>query len=44
MEKINFTEKLNTFSGCWHAFDELKGQHVKVVKLQGEFIWHLETI
>lgn len=42
MEKVNITEKLSTFTDCWHPriVGELNGQHVKVVKLQGEFVWH----
>jgi len=42
MEKINIKEKLNLFSDHWNPriVGELNGQHVKLVKLKGEFIWH----
>ena len=42
MRAIRFSEKLATFEDYWHPriVGELNGQHVKVVKLQGEFVWH----
>jgi len=42
MEKVNLAEKLAGFSEQWQPriVGELNGQHVKVVKLQGEFVWH----
>ena len=42
MEKINLAEKLDSFTEQWQPriVGELNGQHVKVVKLQGEFVWH----
>ncbi len=42
MEKVNLSEKLNTFSVHWQPkiVGELNGQHVKVCKLKGEFVWH----
>lgn len=42
IEKVNITEKLGRFSDHWNPriVAELNGQHVKVVKLLGEFIWH----
>ena len=42
MEKINIREKLALFSDHWNprVVGELNGQHVKVVKFQGEFVWH----
>jgi len=42
MEKINLQEKLALFSDHWNPriVGELNGQHVKVVKFQGEFVWH----
>src|SRR5687767_9763619 len=42
MEKINIQEKLNQFHDHWNSriIGELNGQHVKAVKLKGEFIWH----
>ena len=40
--KVNIQEKLASFSDHWQPriIGELNGQYVKVVKLQGEFIWH----
>jgi mannose-6-phosphate isomerase-like protein (cupin superfamily) len=42
MEKVNLTEKFALFEDYWHPriVGELNGQHVKVVKLKGEFVWH----
>jgi mannose-6-phosphate isomerase-like protein (cupin superfamily) len=42
MEKVNIREKLGQFSDHWNPriVGELNGQHVKAVKLKGEFIWH----
>ena len=42
MEKVNITEKLSLFSDYWNPkiVGELNGQHVKLVKLKGEFVWH----
>jgi mannose-6-phosphate isomerase-like protein (cupin superfamily) len=42
MEKINIREKLALFSDHWNprVVGDLNGQHVKVVKFQGEFVWH----
>jgi mannose-6-phosphate isomerase-like protein (cupin superfamily) len=42
MEKINIREKLALFSDHWNprVVGELNGQHVKVVRFQGEFVWH----
>ncbi|HEX4593863.1 MAG TPA: cupin domain-containing protein [Bryobacteraceae bacterium] len=42
MEKINLDEKLSTFSDHWSPkiVGELNGQQVKLVKFQGEFVWH----
>ncbi len=42
MEKVNIREKLALFSDHWNprVLGELNGQHVKVVKFQGEFVWH----
>jgi mannose-6-phosphate isomerase-like protein (cupin superfamily) len=41
-EKINIAEKLSLFSDHWNPriVGELNGQHVKLVKLRGEFVWH----
>lgn len=42
MEKINIDNKLNSFQDHWNPriIGELNGQHVKLAKLKGEFIWH----
>jgi mannose-6-phosphate isomerase-like protein (cupin superfamily) len=42
VRKINLAEKLAQFSDHWspRVVGELNGQHVKLVKFQGEFIWH----
>ncbi len=42
MNRINLAEKLATFSGHWSPkiIAELNGQHVKLVKFQGPFVWH----
>jgi mannose-6-phosphate isomerase-like protein (cupin superfamily) len=42
MEKINLREKLELFSERWspRIVGELNGQHVKLAKLEGEFVWH----
>jgi mannose-6-phosphate isomerase-like protein (cupin superfamily) len=42
MRKVNLAEKLALFSDHWkpRVVGELNGQHVKVVKLKGEFVWH----
>lgn len=42
MEKINLAEKLGLFSGFWQPkiVAELNGQHVKLVKFSGAFVWH----
>jgi mannose-6-phosphate isomerase-like protein (cupin superfamily) len=42
MDKVNLSEKLALFSDHWNprVVGELNGQHVKVVKFQGEFVWH----
>ena len=42
MEKINLRRKLDSFSDHWspRIVAELNGQHVKLAKFQGEFVWH----
>jgi mannose-6-phosphate isomerase-like protein (cupin superfamily) len=42
MEKVNLVEKLGQFSESWSPkiVGELNGQLVKLVKFQGEFVWH----
>ena len=41
-EKVNLDEKLALFQSHWDPkiVAELNGQHVKLVKFQGEFVWH----
>lgn len=41
-EKVNLAEKLGQFTEHWspRIVGELNGQHVKVAKLEGEFVWH----
>ena len=41
-EKVNIAEKLSLFEEHWSPkiVGELNGQHVKLVKLLGEFVWH----
>lgn len=42
MDKINIQQKLSLFNDHWNPkiIGELNGQHVKLVKFKGEFIWH----
>ena len=42
MEKVNLAEKLATFDETWvpKVVAELNGQYVKVVKFEGEYVWH----
>lgn len=42
MEKVNIQQKLSLFSEHWNPkiVGELNGQHVKLVKFKGEFVWH----
>jgi mannose-6-phosphate isomerase-like protein (cupin superfamily) len=42
MDKVNLAEKLALFSAHWKPkiVGELNGQHVKLVKLKGPFVWH----
>jgi mannose-6-phosphate isomerase-like protein (cupin superfamily) len=42
MEKINIRSKLSLFSDHWNprVVAGLNGQHVKLVKFRGEFVWH----
>ncbi len=42
MEKVNLAQKLTLFSDHWSPkiVGELNGQHVKLAKLKGEFVWH----
>ena len=42
LEKVNLAQKLSLFDEQWSPkiVAELNGAHVKVVKLEGEFVWH----
>ncbi|MEO5583136.1 MAG: cupin domain-containing protein [Saprospiraceae bacterium] len=42
IEKVNINSKLSLFSDYFNPriVGELNGQHVKLVKFQGEFVWH----
>lgn len=41
-EKISLDAKFATFDEHWspRIVAELNGQHVKIAKVQGEFVWH----
>lgn len=45
MLKVNLNDKLAAISEHWspQVVAELNGQHVKVVKFQGEFVWHVHA-
>ena len=42
MEKVNLAEKLSQFQEHWspRIVGELNGQEIKLVKVEGEFVWH----
>lgn len=42
MDKVNLEEKFSLFSDHWNPriVGALNGQHVKLVKFKGEFVWH----
>lgn len=42
MQKVNLSEKFSLFQDYWNPkiAGELNGQQVKLVKFQGEFVWH----
>jgi mannose-6-phosphate isomerase-like protein (cupin superfamily) len=42
MDKVNLRQKLSLFTEHWtpKIVGELNGQHVKLVKVEGEFTWH----
>lgn len=45
MTKVNLAEKLALIHDHWNprVAGELNGQHVKLVKFQGEFVWHAHS-
>lgn len=42
IKKVNLSEKLSTFDDHWSPkiVGELNGQHVKIAKLKGDFVFH----
>jgi mannose-6-phosphate isomerase-like protein (cupin superfamily) len=42
MNKVNIQEKFQLFNDQWSPkiIGELNGQHLKLAKVQGEFVWH----
>lgn len=42
IHKVNIAEKLDHFSDYFNPriVGELNGQHIKLVKFKGEFVWH----
>ena len=42
LDKVSLDEKFSRFHEHWspRIIGELNGQHVKLVKLKGEFVWH----
>ncbi|MBA9077342.1 MULTISPECIES: cupin domain-containing protein [Rufibacter] len=42
MDKVNLAEKLSLFSDHWNPriVGELNGQHIKLAKFKGPFVWH----
>lgn len=42
MQKVTIEEKFNLFSEYWSPkiVGELNGQHIKLAKLKGAFVWH----
>ncbi len=42
MQAVNLKQKLSDFSETWvpKVVGELNGQFVKVVKFEGEYVWH----
>ncbi len=41
-DKVNLADKLGSFEEIWvpKIVGELNGQYVKLVKCQGEYVWH----
>ena len=42
MEVVNLSQKFEMFNDHWSPkiVGELNGQHVKLAKIKGEFVWH----
>lgn len=45
MHTINLNDKFELFSDHWNPriIADLNGQHVKIAKIHGEFVWHDHT-
>lgn len=45
-DKVNVARSLEAISGYWEPriAAELNGQHVKLVKFKGEFVWHKHDV
>ncbi|MEX2029499.1 MAG: cupin domain-containing protein [Anaerolineales bacterium] len=45
-DKVNLLEKFRLLGDLWapRIVGQLNGQHVKLVKLKGEFVWHQHEI
>ena len=41
-DKVNLEQAFSQFSEYWspHVAADLNGQHVRLAKLKGEFVWH----
>ena len=46
MKVVNLAEKLGTFTETWtpKVVGRLNGQFVKVVKFEGEYVWHAHEL
>ncbi len=42
LEKVNLAQKFSLFEDCWSPkiVGEVNDFHVKLAKLEGEFVWH----
>lgn len=42
MDKVNINEKFQLFNDHWtpKIIGELNGQHLKLAKVKGDFVWH----
>ena len=42
MDRIDLAEKFSLFTDQWQPriVAELNGQHVKIARIEGEFVWH----
>ena len=46
MDKVILSQKFSLFDEHWtpKIVGELNGQHVKLVKIKGEFVWHKHDV